>query len=183
MANEKNSNNPPVKIAPMTLVAANSIANKTTDNKMVPKMPANKTGNTPHRQTGARSRCTNALANNATARYTTAIPNTTHKNAGVTVITAVKRRKATTIPMMMLEITDRPTQLLLQSQPNIAIIHSPPLSHYMPKKANRSQETNKPSTHLLTRAAASRSNFNRSPHNTQNDRPPYLNTFERRQPP
>ena len=43
---EKNVSNAPVRIAPNTLVAANSIANRIIDNKIVPRIPAIRTGST-----------------------------------------------------------------------------------------------------------------------------------------
>ena len=43
---EKNVSNAPVRIAPNTLVATNSIANNTTDKRIVPSIPAIRTGST-----------------------------------------------------------------------------------------------------------------------------------------
>jgi hypothetical protein len=51
------------------------------------------------------------------ARYTIPTPNKTHKNAGVTVITAVKRRNAVIIPMIILAaIAKKEQEFLLQQK-------------------------------------------------------------------
>ncbi len=44
-------------------------------------------------------------------KYPIAIPNNTHKNAGVTVISAVKRKIAARMPIIILAITEIPVQL------------------------------------------------------------------------
>lgn len=43
-----------------------------------------------------------------------AIPNKTHKNADVTLITLIKRSIPAIIPMMILATIDKPAQLVLQ---------------------------------------------------------------------
>ncbi len=49
-------------------------------------------------------------------RYPIAMPNNTHKNAGVIVIRAVMRRKIVSAPMIMPAITAPPVQLISQPQ-------------------------------------------------------------------
>ena len=52
------------------------------------------------------------------------MPRTTHKNAGVRVITAVMRRKAVIIPIIILAAIANNGQLILQLQ--LYISYSPP---------------------------------------------------------
>ena len=56
-----------------------------------------------------------------TAKYTTAIPNTTQRKAGVNVTTAAKVRKAVTTPIKRLTINAKPVQSQRLSQQNIDI--------------------------------------------------------------
>ena len=56
-----------------------------------------------------------------TAKYTTAIPKTTHKNAGVTVMTAAKVKNAVTTPTKRLTIIAKPVQSQRLSQQKIDI--------------------------------------------------------------
>lgn len=113
--------NAPVIIAPIILVAAKVIARSITAVRAVPKIPVSNTGNVLHTQPSASLLLLRADARSATPRYTTAIPSATHKNAGVTVITAVIVKNAATTPKMMLARTARAVQLLLQPQPNLFI--------------------------------------------------------------
>ena len=113
MIREKNNNKRPVMIAPTTLVAANSIARSTTDIKIVPSIPIRRTGRTAHIQSLIPNPSANDKVISTTARYETAIPNTTHKNAGVTVIVAVIVKNAVIIPIIMLATIASPVQLLL----------------------------------------------------------------------
>lgn len=115
---EKNASNAPVMIAPITLVAANVIAKRTIDVKIAPSIPTKITDRLLH--THPDLRITGDTASNI-ARYTTAMPKTTHKNAGVTVITALNCRNAVIIPIIILATMARPAQSLLQVQQKLAI--------------------------------------------------------------
>ena len=123
--NEKNRRSAPVMIAPITLVAANSIPKRTVENRTVPRIPLKRDVNTcPEHPlilwvSDAEIRIV--------ARYATAMPKTTHKNAGVTVMTAVILRKAVIMPIIMLETIAVAIQLYLFSQPNNDIHFLPPL--------------------------------------------------------
>ena len=119
---EKNNSSAPVIIAPMMLVATNSIASRMTDVRIVPKIPTSKVESGVHVQAYSSGRLRRFGKISAIARYTTAIPNKTHKNAGVVVMTAVKRRNAVIIPIMMLATMESPVQLLLQPQLKLPII-------------------------------------------------------------
>lgn len=55
-------------------------------------------------------------------RNPTAMPSSTHKNAGVIVIRAVKRKIAARTPMIILAIMDFPVQLIVQSQFDVVIV-------------------------------------------------------------
>ena len=110
---EKNVSNAPVIMAPITLVATNSIAKSTTEVKTVPRIPVSKTGKIEQIQPRVPPLRTTADMIDVIARYTIAMPKTTHKNAGVTVITAVKRSTAAMIPIMILATTALNKQLFL----------------------------------------------------------------------
>ena len=60
-------------------------------------------------------------AKSITLRYTTAMPKTVHKNAGVTVIAAVILRKAAMIPTAMLIMRAAVVQVLLHEQSDVDI--------------------------------------------------------------
>jgi hypothetical protein len=60
-------------------------------------------------------------AKSITPRYTTAMPKTVHKNAGVRVIAAVILRKAAMIPTAMLIIRAAVVQVLLHEQSDVDI--------------------------------------------------------------
>lgn len=112
---KKKANNKPAKIAPITLVAANSTAKSTNDTKIVPMIPIDHAVLLAqlHFLTVSQPK---AVVARPIARYKTAIPNTTHRNAGVRVITAIKVRKAVIIPTIILPITATPRQLDLKQQ-------------------------------------------------------------------
>ena len=97
----KKASNIPLKIAPNTLVAANVMAKRITESNMVPKTPTIKVLNAEQRQLRVCAIRRYGAKTKANARYTTAIPKVTHKNTGVTVIIAVKRRIAVVIPMII----------------------------------------------------------------------------------
>jgi len=120
MVREKNNNNAPAIMAPKILVAANVIAKNITANKIVPKIPDNKTGRIEQIQ----PRTSLLLAFDTasiTARYATDIPNKTHKNTGVIVMVAVIVRNAVIIPIIILATIARPVQLHLQQQLRLVI--------------------------------------------------------------
>ena len=104
---DKKKSSAPVMIAPITLVAANVIASRTIDVSTVPSIPVSNTGRLVHTQPDLR-----IVGDTASkiARYTTAMPSVTHKKAGVTVITAVKRRNAVMMPIIMLATISRPAK-------------------------------------------------------------------------
>ena len=116
---EKNAISAPVIIEPITLVALKVIPKSTTDVKIAPKIPVNKTDKTG--QTQAFRVAPEKLADviRLIARYTTATPKTTHKNAGVTVITAVARRTAAIMPIMTLAVMATTEQLDLHEHIDI----------------------------------------------------------------
>ena len=116
---EKKNSNAPVMIAPITLVATKVIAKRITDVKTVPKIPVRIAGRLTHTHSLLPKVRKMVHVTNRTPRYTTAIPNNTHKNAGVTVMTAVILSIAVTIPMIMLAMSANPIQLNLQLQLNI----------------------------------------------------------------
>lgn len=113
---EKNVNKRPVIIAPITLVAANVTPSKTTATKIAPSIAIKSTGRILHTQPLMPELRIATLVTRVTARYTTAIPSTTHKNAGVTVMVAAKVKNAVIMPMMMLATIETPTQLHLHPQ-------------------------------------------------------------------
>ena len=83
----KKNNNSPDIIAPAMLVAANVIPRRITAVKTVPRIPASRVYK-PRQQTFLSGHAVIDVKR-TTPRYTTAIPKRTHKNAGVTVITAL----------------------------------------------------------------------------------------------
>lgn len=112
----KNPSNIPAKIAPITLVAANVIAKRISENKIVPNIPIISVERAVQTHSLIPFSLAVVLTSSVNPRYTTAIPNTTHKNAGVKVIVALKVRKAVMIPIIMLDTTARTVQLGLAQQ-------------------------------------------------------------------
>ena len=127
---EKNASNAPLIIAPITLPAANAIPKRITDVKIVPRIPVSKAGRIEHTQPRIPLPRTTAPIIGVNARYTTAMPNKTHKNAGVMVITAVKVRIAVIIPIIILATMELSKQLPLQVQLIELIHYSPPIIIY-----------------------------------------------------
>lgn len=99
---EKKKSNNPVIIAPAILVAANVIPRRIKAVSTVPKMP-NKTVRKLPQQFFLSVQLTQEVKA-VIPRYTTAIPNNTHKKAGVIVISALKRKNAANTPMIVLTI-------------------------------------------------------------------------------
>ena len=125
--NEKKNSSAPAIIAPSTLVATNSIAKSITDVKIVPKIPVSKTGSIEHTQLRTPLPQIEADDIRVIARYKIAIPNTTHKNTGVMVITAVIVKNAVIIPIIILATIAIPVQSLLQLHVRLDIYYSPPI--------------------------------------------------------
>lgn len=120
---DKKARSRPVIIAPIMLVAAKVIPKSIIAISMAPSIPASKTGNIEH----AQLRVPLPRVKRSIARYTTATPKTTHKNAGVTVIAAVMVRNAVMIPIIRLATIEITVQLLLQLQLQLKFdILSPP---------------------------------------------------------
>ena len=109
------------------LVAANVIPKRIKEVSTAPKIAVNRTEITGQIQLFVLI-FENLVDNiNNSARYTVAIPKTTHKNAGVKVITAVVASTAPIAPKIMLAITAITEQLDLQEQKDI---FSPPDTVY-----------------------------------------------------
>ena len=89
-------------MAPKTLAAGNVIANSTIERRIVPNIPARTSDKGVSIQLHNLRHLKLAATAKFTARYTTAIPKRTHKNAGVTVITAVIVSKVAIIPTIAL---------------------------------------------------------------------------------
>ena len=121
---EKKNSSKPTIIAPITLVAANVIAKSTIANKIVPKIPASIV--LMAALTFLHSGLTvSPVTVNNTARYPTAIPNTTQRKAGVTVIVAVNVKNAATTPIIALAIIAKTVQLFFLPQVNTVIYFHP----------------------------------------------------------
>lgn len=120
MISEKKNKSVPVKIAPTILVATNGIANSTIENSAVPTMPLSSAFIVLAVQDAVLAPANKAFASKI-AKYTTATPKVTHKNAGVTVITAMMRKKAATTPIIRLATTAMLVHAFLQPQPKGAI--------------------------------------------------------------
>lgn len=115
----------PVRTAPRILVAANSIAKSTTDSNIVAIIAPNRTVRIVLMQQGVivPQHFRDTENRSRIPRYTTAIPKTVHKNAGVTVIAAVILRKAVIIPTTILIIRAAVVQVLfLHGQSDVDIL-------------------------------------------------------------
>ena len=110
---KKKNKSPPARIAPITLVAANSMASKTIERSTVPRIPASSAETMSHKSQHLSLREI-ALVTSVTARYTTAMPSNTHKKAGVRVMAAVILRNAVIIPRIRLATTAITVQPILQ---------------------------------------------------------------------
>ena len=121
---EKKNSSKPTIIAPTTLVAAKVIAKRTIANKIVPKIPASRV--LMAALTFLHSGLTvSPVTVNNTARYPTAIPNTTQRKVGVTVIVAVNVKNAATTPIIALAIIAKTVQLFFLPQVNTVIYFHP----------------------------------------------------------
>lgn len=117
---EKKNSKRPVIIAPITLVAAKVMPRRITDVKIVPRMAVRNVVRLPQQSSALKLR--SAEVRRLMPRNPTAIPKRTHKNAGVIVIRAVKRKIAARTPIIMLAITDFTVQLNVQSQFDVVIV-------------------------------------------------------------
>ena len=97
-------------------MAANVIPSNITEVNIVPRIPVRRVGSTLHTQHLAPDPRISVMIIGVKARYTTAIPNNTHKKAGVTVITAANFKNAVTTPMMILAITAKKVHSLWHPQ-------------------------------------------------------------------
>ena len=121
----------PVITAPRMLVATNSTARSTIANSTVAIIAPRSTVIIFFIQQGLFSQqLIDAAVMRTIARYTTAMPKTVHKNAGVTVMAAVILRKAAMMPTTMLTMRAIVVQLPLQVQ-LLSDIISPPDTLYV----------------------------------------------------
>lgn len=112
----KNPSSAPAKIAPITLVAAKSIAKRINESKIVPKIPIMSVVNDEHTHLLFFQLFVVAVITAVIPRYTMATPKRTHKNAGVREIIPLKLRNAVIIPIIILATTANTVQLGLQLQ-------------------------------------------------------------------
>lgn len=103
-------------MALITLVATMPTARRTMENKIEPRIPISRAPSVAHLQSQGSALLAMAAAKSSKARYTTAIPRTTHRKAGVTVMTAVICKNAATTPMMTLARIAAIAQLHLKLQ-------------------------------------------------------------------
>lgn len=94
------------------LVATNVTPRRITDVRIEPKIPANTAESVAGHEARA-SLSEKAEINSVKIRKATATPKTTHKNAGVTVITAVMRNIAAITPIIRLPMKASPVQVTL----------------------------------------------------------------------
>ena len=123
ITSEKKKRRAPVIIAPMALVAAKVTPSSITAVRIVPKIPTSNISKIPQQVLSAENK---EDVKSSMPRKTTAIPKSTHRNAGVTVIIAVKRNSAAITPIIMLAATAMPVQVVWQQQ-LFEFIFSPPL--------------------------------------------------------
>lgn len=124
---EKKPINAPEIIVPIILVVAKVIPKRIKDVNTAPNIAVNKTESTGHIQLFTEMFENRADVIRIIARYTVATPRTTHKNAGVRVITAVVVRTAPIAPKIILTMTATTEQLYLQEHKDI---FSPPNTVY-----------------------------------------------------
>ena len=109
----KNKSNKPVIIAPIMLVAANSIAKSIAEVRAVPKIPVKSAGSTRQTQHFVLKLLTIATVVGVKARKAIATAKSANKNVGVMVIIAAKRKNAATMPITMLATTAIKVQSVL----------------------------------------------------------------------
>ena len=111
---EKKNSKRPTIIAPVMLVAAKVTPRSNREVKIVPKIPAKKVAR--FLQQYFRSEQHTDEFKISMPKYPTAIPKSTHKNAGVMVMTAVYLSTAAIIPIIILARTAFTVQLISQLQ-------------------------------------------------------------------
>ena len=121
---KKENRSKPVITAPKMLVAANSTASKITASSIVAIIAPRSTDIVVLKQQSIlpAQHLKDVAARSITSRYTTAIPKTVHRNAGVTVIAAVILRKAVMIPITILIISAADVQVFLHEQSDVDIL-------------------------------------------------------------
>lgn len=105
----------PVMTAPTTLVATNSIASSKTDVSVVPSIPTNSAVTFEQAQRRVMA-AHEFVVKKVITKKPIAIPKTTHKNAGVAVISPIIRKIAAVIPSIRLPKTAKNVQSNLYTQ-------------------------------------------------------------------
>ncbi|MBR2715655.1 MAG: hypothetical protein IKB73_05565 [Ruminococcus sp.] len=123
---ERDSSNSPTNTAPKALVAGNVMPSNITEIRIAPIIPAMNAEIIDFEHLGVSYRLSDEMIY-AVKRYTTAIPKTTHKNAGVTVIIPVIVSTALTIPITTLEAIAIIKHSFLLLQFCLSICFSPPI--------------------------------------------------------
>ena len=113
---EKKKSNAPTKIVPKMLVAAKVTPKRITETKIEPSIPVSKAFVLSQAQPLGHKYLSALYAIKVIARKPTAIPKITHRNAGVTVITAVKLKTAAIRPISKLAAMDKSVQLYFGRQ-------------------------------------------------------------------
>lgn len=116
MMSEKKKIKSPVIIAPAILVATNVIPRRITDVRTVPRIPRSRVRIEEHRHCSPELLLIYGEATSVARRYATAMPNSTQRKAGVTVMVAVMVRTVVTTPNITPAMTARAVQLLVQLQ-------------------------------------------------------------------
>lgn len=123
---EKKKSKAPTKIVPKMLVAAKVTPKRITDTKIEPRIPVSKALVLLHEQPLWHKYLSALYAIKVMARKPTEIPKTTHKNAGVTVMAAVKLKIAAIRPTSKLAAMEISVQLYFGRQLQFDIDISPP---------------------------------------------------------
>ena len=97
----KKARSKPAKIAPITLVAANSMPRRIIETRVVPSIPKSRVLIVEQKQDSHLVGLWGEEVASRIARYTTAIPKRTHKKAGVIVIVAIKVSIPVITPIMI----------------------------------------------------------------------------------
>lgn len=135
----KNARSNPAKIAPRMLVAAKVIPRRMIDIRIVPKIPKSNVFTEEQKHPSPLEEYVPPEVAMSIARYTTAIPRSTHKNAGVMVIVAIKVSIPAITPMMIAATIAMLVHCALQRQESSDML-SPPISVYS-KRSTRLTNT------------------------------------------
>ncbi len=111
------------------LVAANVIPRRIIDTRIVPKIPKSRVFTEEQKQPSPLEEHVPPEVARSIARYTTAIPRSTHKNAGVIVIVAIKVSIPAITPIMIAATIAMLVHCVLHRQESSDIL-SPPVSVY-----------------------------------------------------